>query len=260
MTIWWYEPTCEEFSDWTAVTVAAGVKMSCEGRGTARPKLLATWTTGTRVKVDLNESCFAFWLIKHTELRESAIFEKVILMRGVVLCLQLIDNWDRQVRNNQIYHKFSTIILRGNMGFNLWNVYCIFKLLLYFLSFLGFDRWVVHLFWKQYETRWFTESLNIQPWKNIIRFVLFTRPISKPVCVDKCMQMCQWLRSSSPCSHHLCTQVHLCLAESGAGLAAKENSLLWNTGGGGADALGPADQLCCCWRGGQVDLWGEFNR
>lgn len=71
--------------------------------------------------------------------------------------------------------------------------------------------------------------------------------------------MCRWLRSPSLCSHHLCTQVHLRLAESGAGLAPEENSLLGNTGGGGADALGPADQLSCCWRGGQVDLRGEIN-
>lgn len=56
LTIWWNEPTCEELSDWTAVTVAAGVKMSCEDRGTARPKLLATWTTGERIKGELNET------------------------------------------------------------------------------------------------------------------------------------------------------------------------------------------------------------
>lgn len=67
------------------------------------------------------------------------------------------------------------------------------------------------------------------------------------------MQMCQWLWLYS---HHLCTQVHLCLAscESGARWAAQQNSLLGYTGRGGAYALGPADQLSSCWGGGQVDL------
>lgn len=56
--------------------------------------------------------------------------------------------------------------------------------------------------------------------------------------------------------HHLCTQVHLCLAggESRARRAAQQNSLLGNTGGGGTNVLGPADQLSCCWGGGQIDL------
>lgn len=60
-------------------------------------------------------------------------------------------------------------------------------------------------------------------------------------------------------SHHLCAQVHLCLAgrESGAGRAAQQNSLLGYTGGGGTNALSPADQLSCRWGGGQVDLRGE---
>lgn len=71
--------------------------------------------------------------------------------------------------------------------------------------------------------------------------------------------MCQWLCSLCLQSHHLCTQVHLCLAgcESGARWAAQKNSLLRYTGGGGANALGPADQLSCRWRGGQVDLQRE---
>lgn len=33
-----------ELSDWTAVTVAVGAKMSCGDSGTARPRLRATWT------------------------------------------------------------------------------------------------------------------------------------------------------------------------------------------------------------------------
>lgn len=60
-------------------------------------------------------------------------------------------------------------------------------------------------------------------------------------------------------TYHLCTQVHLCLAgcESGARWAAQQNSLLRYTGGGGTNALGPADQLGCRWGGGQVDLGGK---
>lgn len=60
------------------------------------------------------------------------------------------------------------------------------------------------------------------------------------------------------CSHHLCTQVHLCLAgcEGWTGLAAEQNSLLGNTSGGGTNALGPTNQLSSRWGGGQVDLWG----
>lgn len=62
-------------------------------------------------------------------------------------------------------------------------------------------------------------------------------------------------------SHHLLPQVHLGLArcESGAGLAAEQNSLLGDTGGGGAYVLGPTDQLRCGWGCGQVDLWEEIN-
>lgn len=67
-----------------------------------------------------------------------------------------------------------------------------------------------------------------------------------------------WLCSLRLQSHHLCAQVHLCLAgrESGARWAAQQNSLLGNTGGGGTNALGPADQLSCRWGCGQVDLRG----
>lgn len=56
--------------------------------------------------------------------------------------------------------------------------------------------------------------------------------------------------------HHLRAQVHLRLAgrESGAGWAAQQHGLLGDTGGGGADALGPADELRCSRGGGQVDL------
>lgn len=76
------------------------------------------------------------------------------------------------------------------------------------------------------------------------------------------MLMCLWLCSLCLHSHHLCTQVHLCLAgcESWAGRAAQQNSLLGYTGGGGANALGPADELSCGWGGGQVDLRGEDNQ
>lgn len=61
------------------------------------------------------------------------------------------------------------------------------------------------------------------------------------------------------CSHHLCTQVHLCLAgcEGWTGLAAEQNSLLGNTGGGGTNALGPTNQLSSRWGGGEVDLCKE---
>lgn len=38
------EDACVELSDWTAVTVAAGVKISCGERGTARPRFRATCT------------------------------------------------------------------------------------------------------------------------------------------------------------------------------------------------------------------------
>lgn len=62
-------------------------------------------------------------------------------------------------------------------------------------------------------------------------------------------------------AHHLCTQVHLCLArcKGRARWTTKKNSLLRYTGGGGTDTLGPADQLGCCWGGGQVDLRREEN-
>lgn len=57
-------------------------------------------------------------------------------------------------------------------------------------------------------------------------------------------------------THHLRAQVHLRLAgrESGAGRATQQHGLLGDTGGGGADALGPADELSCGRGGGQVDL------
>lgn len=42
--------------------------------------------------------------------------------------------------------------------------------------------------------------------------------------------------------------------EGGAGRAAQQHGLLGDTGGGGADALGPADKLSCGRGGGQVDL------
>lgn len=59
--------------------------------------------------------------------------------------------------------------------------------------------------------------------------------------------------------HHLRAQVHLRLAgrESRAGRAAQQHGLLGDTGGGGADALGPADELSCGRGGGQVDLRAE---
>lgn len=71
--------------------------------------------------------------------------------------------------------------------------------------------------------------------------------------------MCQWLHSLFMQSHHLCTQVHLCLAgcESGARWAAQQNGLLGYTGGSGTNALGSANQLGRRWGGGQVDLRGE---
>lgn len=48
LSVYFSQPTCDEAcaepSDWTAVTVAVGAKMSCEDSGTARPRLRATWT------------------------------------------------------------------------------------------------------------------------------------------------------------------------------------------------------------------------
>ena len=58
-------------------------------------------------------------------------------------------------------------------------------------------------------------------------------------------------------SHHLCPQVHLCLAGGeggGAGRAPEQHGLLGNTGGGGANALGAADELGGARRRGEVDL------
>lgn len=90
---------------------------------------------------------------------------------------------------------------------------------------------------------------------------LFKQYVCEVVFMHICtfVLMCQWLCSLCPQSHHLCTQVHLCLAgcESGAGWAAQQNSLLGYTGGGGTNTLGPADQLSRRWGRGQVDLRGE---
>lgn len=62
-------------------------------------------------------------------------------------------------------------------------------------------------------------------------------------------------------SHHLCTQVHLCLArcKCRARRTTKKNSLLGYAGGSRTNTLGPADQLGCCWGVGKVDLKRKHN-
>lgn len=62
-------------------------------------------------------------------------------------------------------------------------------------------------------------------------------------------------------SHHLCTQVHLCLAccKSRARWTTQKNSLLRYAGGSRTNTLGPADQLRCCWGVGKVDLQRKYN-
>lgn len=82
------------------------------------------------------------------------------------------------------------------------------------------------------------------------------------MCPDK--KTCVHIRVTRVCvvcgyewpAHHLRAQVHLRLAgrEGGTGRAAQQHGLLGDTGGGGADALGPADELSCGRGRGQVDL------